>query len=71
MLFTSVSDKFIGVVEGVGYFGGVDDGVLNNGIEVIWSKNMSSCRNDNALCNVSNGLIGGTPPKPSMAITNV
>lgn len=55
-----------GVGTGVdGYFGGDDAGVLNNGAVVIFSKNASICFNDNALCNVSNGRIGGTPPKPS------
>lgn len=48
-----------------GNFGGEDAGVLNNGAVVIFSKNPSNWRNDRALCNVSNGRIGGTPPNPS------
>lgn len=60
-----------GVIDGVdGYFGGVDDGVRNSGKTVMWSKNVSNCFNERALCNVSKGRIGGTPPKPSIAIRN-
>lgn len=56
----------MGVVNGVdGYFGGDEAGVLNNGAVVIFSKNPSNCFSDNALCKVSNGRIGGTPPNPS------
>lgn len=60
--------EFVGVGTGVdGYLGGVDDGVLNNGDVVIFSRKESSWRKESALCNVSSGLIGGTPPKPSRA----
>lgn len=48
-----------------GYLGGDDAGVLNIVVVVIFSKNVSNCRSDNALCKVSNGRIGGTPPNPS------
>lgn len=59
----------IGVGNGVdGYFGGDDAGVLNDVAVVIFSRNVSNCFNDNALCNVSNGLIGGTPPNPSNTV---
>lgn len=44
-----------------GSFGGVQLGA------VIFSKNPSICRKLNALCSVSSGLIGGTPPNPSIA----
>lgn len=52
---------------GEGYFGGEEAGVRNRGALVIISKKESNWRNDNALWRVSNGLIGGTPPKPSIA----
>ena len=47
------------------------DGYLGDeeGAVVIFSKNASSCFNDNALCNVSSGLMGGTPAKPSRTIS--
>lgn len=48
-----------------GYFGGDDAGVLNIVVVVIFSKNPSNCFSDNALCKVSSGRIGGTPPNPS------
>lgn len=48
-------------------FGGDEAGVRYNGAVVIISRNESSWRNDNALCRVSRGLMGGTPPKPSIA----
>lgn len=51
-----------------GFFGGVHVGVLNSGAEVIFSKKLSSCLSDKALCNVSKGRIGGTPPKPSRTV---
>lgn len=52
----------VGVSNGVdGYLGGDEAGVLNIVIVVIFSKNASNCFNDNALCNVSSGRIGGTP----------
>lgn len=50
--------------------GGDEAGVRNRGALVIICRKQSSCRNDRALCSVSNGLIGGTPPKPSIAIKN-
>lgn len=59
-----------GVGHGVdGHFGGDDAGVLDTVAVVIFSRNASSCFNDNALCNVSNGRIGGTPPNPSKTIS--
>jgi hypothetical protein len=59
----------VGVGNGVdGYFGGVDDGVLNNGAAVICSRKVSICFSDRALWSVSRGRIGGTPPKPSIAV---
>lgn len=58
----------IGVGHGVdGYFGGDDAGVLSIVAVVICSRNVSSCFSDNALCSVSNGRIGGTPPNPCRA----
>lgn len=48
--------------------GGDEAGVRYNGALVIISKNESSWRSDNALCKVSRGLMGGTPPKPSIAM---
>lgn len=57
---------WVGVSNGVlGYLGGDDAGVLNIVVVVIFSKNPSNCFSDNALCNVSSGRIGGTPPNPS------
>lgn len=53
-----------------GYFGGVEDGVRNIGADVIRSKKLSNCFKERALCNVSNGLIDGTPPHPSIAKTS-
>lgn len=56
----------VGVGFGVeGFFGGEEAGVLKSGAVVIFSRNKSSCLSDKALCNVSNGRIGGTPPNPS------
>lgn len=58
----------VGVGKGVeGYLGGVEDGVRNIGAEVILSKKLSNCFKESALCNVSSGLIDGTPPHPSIA----
>lgn len=57
-----VSGRTCGVCIGVG---GDDAGVLNRGTVIIFSKKPSSCFSDNALWSVSNGRIGGTPPKPS------
>lgn len=45
--------------EGMGVFSWIDD--------VIESRKPSSCFIDRALCKVSKGLIGGTPPHPSIA----
>lgn len=60
-----------GVGNGVeGNLGGDDAGVLNIVVVVIFSKNASNWRKDNALCSVSNGRIGGTPPKPSKTTEN-
>lgn len=53
-----------------GYLGGVEAGVLKSGVTVIWSRKLSNCRNDKALCKVSKGRIGGTPPIPSIAKNN-
>jgi len=50
-----------------GFLGGDDAGVRNSGADVIMSRNESSCRKESALCSVSSGLIGGTPPHPSIA----
>lgn len=50
-----------------GFLGGDDAGVRNSGADVMTSRNESSCLNDSALCRVSRGLIGGTPPHPSIA----
>lgn len=59
----------VGVGNGVdGYLGGVEDGVLNIGADVIRSRKLSNCFSERALCSVSSGLIGGTPPHPSIAI---
>lgn len=59
---------FVGVGNGVdGCLGGVEEGVLNKGAAVILSRNESICFKDKALCRVSKGLMGGTPPKPSIA----
>lgn len=56
----------VGVNSGVdGNFGGDEAGVLNIVVVVIFSKNPSNCFKLSALCSVSRGLIGGTPPKPS------
>lgn len=56
----------VGVNKGVdGNFGGDDAGVLNIIVVVIFSKNASNCLSDNALCNVSSGLMVGTPLNPS------
>ena len=52
---------------GEGNFGGEDAGVRNKRALVIISKNVSNCRSDKALWSVSKGLIGGTPPNPSIA----
>jgi hypothetical protein len=52
-----------------GFLGGDDAGVRNSGADVITSRNESSCRKESALCRVSRGLIGGTPPHPSIADT--
>lgn len=58
----------LGVGSGVdGYLGGEEAGVLYICVVVMRSKNVSSWRKDNALCSVSNGRIGGTPPMPSRA----
>lgn len=58
-----------GVGRGVdGYFGGEDAGVLDVVAAVIRSRNASNCFNDSALCSVSSGLIGGTPPNPSNTV---
>lgn len=58
-----------GVGHGVdGYLGGDDAGVLNIVAVVMSSRKTSSCFNDNALCSVSSGRIGGTPPKPSKTV---
>lgn len=54
---------------GEGYLGGEDAGVRNRGTLVIISRKASNWRRDNALWRVSSGLIGGTPPKPSIAAT--
>lgn len=50
-----------------GYFGGVEDGVRNKGADVILLRKASIWRKESALWRVSNGRIGGTPPKPSIA----
>lgn len=56
----------VGVGLGVeGFFGGDDAGVLKIGAEVIFSRKKSNCFSDKALCRVSSGRIGGTPPNPS------
>lgn len=58
----------VGVGKGVeGFLGGDEAGVLYICVVVIRSRKVSSWRSDNALCNVSSGRIGGTPPKPSRA----
>lgn len=49
-------------------FGGDEAGVRYNGAVVIISRKESSWRSDSALCSVSSGLMGGTPPKPSIAV---
>lgn len=60
-----------GVGNGVdGYFGGDEAGVLYDVDVVMCSRNVSSCFSDSALCNVSSGRIGGTPPKPSKTLSN-
>jgi hypothetical protein len=51
-----------------GFLGGDDAGVRNSGADVMTSRKESICRNESALCRVSRGLIGGTPPHPSIAI---
>lgn len=68
--FVRSLSEFCGVCTGVGNgvdgnLGGDDAGVLNSVTVVIFSKNRSNCFSDNALCSVSNGRIGGTPPNPS------
>jgi len=51
-----------------GSFGGeAHDGGVLNGAVVMRSRKASSCRNERALCRVSSGRIGGTPPHPSIA----
>lgn len=65
--------EFCGVCVGVGsgvegYLGGDEAGVLYICVVVIFSRNVSNCFSDNALCNVSSGRMGGTPPMPSRAI---
>lgn len=57
-----LSGNVCGVWIGVG---DDDAGVLNNGTVTIFSRKPSNCFRDNALCSVSNGRIGGTPPNPS------
>lgn len=62
--------EFCGVCAGVGNgvdgnFGGDEAGVLNIVVVVMLSKKVSNCFSDRALCNVSKGRIGGTPPIPS------
>lgn len=52
---------------GDGNFGGDDAGVRNSGALVIMSRKESSCLSDKALWRVSSGLMGGTPPNPSIA----
>jgi hypothetical protein len=52
---------------GEGNLGGEEAGVRKSGTPVIISRKESSCRSDKALCSVSRGLMGGTPPKPSIA----
>lgn len=65
---TGKPEPFVGVGNGVdGCLGGVEEGVLKRGAAVILSRNVSICFKDRALCRVSKGLIGGTPPKPSIA----
>lgn len=51
----------------LGTFGGDGMGVFCWSDEVIASRNPSSCFMDRALCNVSKGRMGGTPPHPSIA----
>lgn len=48
-----------------GIFGGDESGVRNCA-RAMCSKKASSCFKDRALCRVSRGLIGGTPPNPSI-----
>lgn len=64
--------EFCGVCVGVGngvegFLGGDEAGVLYICVVVIRSRKVSNCRSDKALCSVSSGRIGGTPPKPSRA----
>ena len=64
--------EFCGVCVGVGsgvdgYLGGDEAGVLYICVVVIRSRNVSNWRKDKALCKVSSGRIGGTPPMPSRA----
>lgn len=47
-----------------GYRGGVSVGVLKDAV-IICSKNVSNCFKERALCRVSSGRMGGTPPNPS------
>lgn len=54
---------------GDGNFGGEEAGVRKKERLVIISRNESNCLRDKALCSVSNGRIGGTPPNPSIAVT--
>lgn len=49
-----------------GIFGGDESGVRNCA-RAMCSKKASSCFKDRALCRVSRGLIGGTPPNPSIS----
>lgn len=51
-------------VEGI--FGGDESGVRNCA-RAMCSRKASSCFKDRALCSVSRGLIGGTPPNPSIS----
>lgn len=54
-----------------GCLGGDEAGVLNKGVNVTWSRNISNCFRDNALCKVSKGRMGGTPPNPSKAMSKL
>lgn len=61
-------EELVGVGRGVdGYFGGEDAGVRNRGAETIVSRKASNWHKESALWRVSRGLIGGTPPIPSIA----
>lgn len=73
-VLTHVSSSIVVVIieSGVeGFFGGVHVGVLNSGAVVIFSRKLSSCLSERALCSVSKGRIGGTPPKPSKTIQTI